>query len=459
MRTLYVRILLTTLAVMALSFILSFIASNVYYHFVLKPQNDARITETAESIQSFSTGRQGSLEDTLAYTGELGYQLALYSTGDDPAFFGSSFRDTSLSPDVVERVLNGSTYHGVEEHRFGLFVTGFFHDELGNTIGVPLDYEGSTYALFVRPDIESQMGEFRLFLAVLLGLMVVVTVFSVVFSTRFLVRPIESLTDAAKTLQHGTFDIELKSRRRDEIGQLARQFSVMSRDLGRLDQMRREFVANVSHEIQSPLTRIQGLSSSMRDSALTEAEREQYIKAVEEETTRLSSLTRQLLTLASLDQEDRKTEQTSFSLSDQLQDVISSLHYHLQQKELYLETDIEEVTIVGEPQLLHQVWYNLIHNAVRYTPEGGSIYVESYQDNRSTVIVISDTGAGMEKDTVESAFQRFYKEDASRGKIKDSHGLGLSIAYRIVELHAGTIKVESTKGEGTTFTVRLPFSP
>ncbi|QKI83075.1 sensor histidine kinase [Kroppenstedtia eburnea] len=461
MKSLYLRIVLTTFAIMVISSLLAFFASNLYYQVVLKPYNDKKNTRIALDVVQGFHGQHGevSLDSYLKGIAGLSYQMYLVDERGKATSYGKPFRKTELAPGIVDSVQKGQVYHGMAHYPFGLFVTGFFENELQNSIGVPVEYGGSRYALFIRPDVENQFGEMRIFLAILLILTLGFSFLLVAASTRMIVRPVTILTEATKKIAEGNYRIELYTSRQDEIGNLARHFSMMANSLERLEAMRQEFVSNVSHEIQSPLASIQGFSQTLRTESLPEEEREQYLSIIENESRRLSSLSKQLLMLASLDKEETALDQTEFDVAAQIREVLRMLEWNWRDKELAIKTDLPPTRIRADAKLLHQVWTNLLNNAIKFTEPGGTITVTIDDFGEGGIEVkVRDTGVGIPGEDLPHIFERFYKADKSRSrKGKESgSGLGLSVVKKVVDLHGGTISVESEPGAGTGIRVWLP---
>jgi len=457
MRTLYVRIFITTVFIMIASFILSFLATNIYYHFYLKSENDEKMTHIAKNIVDlFEENNQQDIEPYLSSMADLGYSFYLVDQDGQGESFGEPIRLTSLSKENISSVLSGHVFHGIANYPWQPFVTGFFDNEIDNTIGVPIHTDGNTYALFIRADTDQQFGEMRIFLAILLVIILVISFIGILLSTQYIVKPIKDLTDATRKIAAGNYHIKLNVNRTDEIGRLARDFTKMSNHLEKTEEKRQAFVSSVSHEIQSPLTSIQGFSQVLREEQLTEDEQKHYLSIIEKESRRLSKLSSQLLMLSFLDREDREDERVSFDLFNQLKDVISTTEWQWRQKELALELEGESTRINGNPDLLYQVWMNLITNAIQYTHPNGSISIKLDHTSKLVKIKFSDTGVGISEKDLDHLFERFYKVDKARTRKGESTGLGLSIVKKIIELHHGTIMVESELGEGSTFTVTLP---
>ncbi|WJH34551.1 HAMP domain-containing histidine kinase [Paenibacillus sp. CC-CFT747] len=285
---------------------------------------------------------------------------------------------------------------------------------------------------------------------------VVISVLFFLLSTRYLVKPITGLSEATKLIAQGNYKLRLPVKRLDEIGRLARHFLTMSEELERVDQARQQFVSNVSHEIQSPLTSIQGFAKVLAEKGLPEEERRHYAAVIEEESRHLSQLSKQLLLLSSLEQGEEPVSVVSFRLRDQIRQAVHVLQWQLDEKELLLKLSIPEPLILkGDEVLLMQVWMNLLSNAVTYTPQGGSIEIVAEQGPSHTAVNVRNTGQGIEPEHWPYLFDRFYRADRSRDRSTGRTGLGLAIVKKIVRLHGGTVGVASSEA-GTVFTVTLP---
>lgn len=442
---------------MIASSIIAFFVSNIYYQHYLKPKNDAKITHISQNIVDiYQTNNRQDIASYLEEITDLGYKFYLVDDSGNGQVYGEPFRAKNLDSKSVEKVLQGKIYHGIENYPWKPFVTGFFDNELKNTIGVPFKINGVNYALFVRPNTSQQFGEMRFFLAALLTLSLIFSFLLVLISTRYIVKPIKRLTEATKKIAAGNYHMKLNVNRKDEIGRLAQDFSKMSDGLERTEGKRQEFVSNVSHEIQSPLTSIQGFTELVRDEEMTDAERHHYLTIIEKETKRLSILGRQLLTLSMLDHDESENKGFPISIDDQINDVISTTEWQWQEKNISIELNLHAGTVTGSTDLIQQIWMNLVTNAIRYTDDGGAISITTKEDKGGIHAYIRDTGIGMAEKDVMQIFDRFYKVDKARTRSEASTGLGLSIVKKIIEIHHGTIDVESEPGKGSTFHVFLP---
>jgi signal transduction histidine kinase len=232
--------------------------------------------------------------------------------------------------------------------------------------------------------------------------------------------------------------------------------NTMAKELGSMETLRQNFVANVSHEIQSPLTSISGYIELLENDATPPIRRKHYLKVIKAESERLSRLSSNLLKLSSLDAGVVPLSATRFDLDEQLQNAVILLDPQWSEKNISVTADLDKVTVSADEELLSQVWINLLHNAVKFTPEGGAVHVTLTQDgDEKTVCTIADNGIGIAPEAQRRIFERFYKEDKSHGRSIGGNGLGLSLVKKIVELHGGSVSVESEIGKGTTFTVAL----
>src|SRR6266496_941989 len=267
------------------------------------------------------------------------------------------------------------------------------------------------------------------------------------------------IVEALERIARGDFSVRLTNEFEDNqmVSQLANSVNKMALELDQMENMRQEFISNVSHEIQSPLTSIRGFAQALKDDQLTAEERHHYLAIIEEESTRLSRITQDLLKLASLESDQLHFEPEQYRLDLQIRNLILACEPQWTSKSINMDVSLEELTITADEDLLSQVWINLIHNSIKFTPETGSIKIEMYLHGDQVIFRISDTGVGIAEEDQPRIFERFYKADKSRTRTKQGSGLGLSIVKKIIEMHKGTVEVQSELNRGTTFTVALPM--
>jgi two-component system phosphate regulon sensor histidine kinase PhoR len=266
------------------------------------------------------------------------------------------------------------------------------------------------------------------------------------------------IIEATRKIAKGDFSVRLDDtyRKNEPVSALVKSMNDMALELNQMEKMRQEFISNVSHEIQSPLTSIRGFAQALENDRLSFEERHHYLSIIENESTRLSRITEDLLKLASLESEQLKFEPKPYRLDKQIRSLILVCEPQWANKAIDMDVALEETAITADEDLLSQVWINLIHNSIKFTPEGGKVCVALHRLDGQIEFKIADTGIGISEEDQAHIFERFFKADKSRTRSNGGSGLGLSIAKRIVEMHQGTICVASTCGAGTIFSVSLP---
>ncbi len=336
MKSLYSKFLLATMLIMVFSSIAGFLITNTYYHQVTKPKNDAKNVEIAKSIiKHIGEVPDINLDHYFKTIGDVGYQIYLMDENENHKFFGGPFRVNQLPATTVHKVIEGEIYHGMRDFPRETFVTGFFANELTNTVGVPFEYHHKHYAMFLRPDIKLLFNEVHTIMGGLAIFTGILSLVAMLFFAKLLIRPITELTAATKRIANERFDTPLKIVRTDEIGQLATSFNTMMAQLQENDIMRKEFISNVSHDFQSPLLNIKGYAGLLKSKQITDEERQSYADIIQSETLRLSTLTKQLLLLTSLDQSSRRIERKVYSLDEQLKRTIQKYRWLLEEEEIH----------------------------------------------------------------------------------------------------------------------------
>ncbi|QTL96671.1 GHKL domain-containing protein [Iocasia frigidifontis] len=268
-----------------------------------------------------------------------------------------------------------------------------------------------------------------------------------------------TIIEAVERIATGDFSIRLDDDDIHEhypVAKLRESVNKMALELDKMENMRQEFISNVSHEIQSPLTSISGFAEILGNEELSLEERQHYLGIIRIESKRLSRLSDNLLQLASLDAETIKFEPEVYHLDEQVRNLILACEPQWAVKKVEIELVLDKVSITADKDMLTQAWINLINNSIKYTPEGGRIKIELYQESKKVLFKITDTGIGIAEEDQKHIFERFFKTDKSRQRSKKGNGLGLSIVKKIIDMHHGEIEVDSKLGEGTSFTVLLP---
>ena len=267
-----------------------------------------------------------------------------------------------------------------------------------------------------------------------------------------------TIIEPIQKIAKGDFSVKIRNEEKynGEIGVLVKSINDMTDELNAMEKMRQEFVSNVSHEIQSPLTSIKGFARALQDNNLSEEKREHYLTIIETETTRLSKLSQNLLKLTLLESEEYTPERVTYRLDQQLKQIVLNSEPLWAEKEIELDLDLEKVHITADQESMSQVWINLIHNSIKFTPSSGTISIKLKEYETLVEVRIRDTGIGISEEQKQHIFERFYKADSSRNRAYGGSGLGLAIVKKVLDLHQGEIKVESEEGKGTEFIVRMP---
>lgn len=325
---------------------------------------------------------------------------------------------------------------------------------LSRSIYLALDDAQGKY-LRVNIDLTDDLNDRRaLMIRTLLFVLGLGSLF-IMFASRFLVGSIRRLTFAAREVTRGNFDVDLKTEREDEIGQLMHSFEEMIQTLKNTEEVRKMFVSNVSHEIQSPLTSIKGYTKAIQDGIIDSKAQSKYLEIIYQEADRLSRLSENLLKLANLDNDQFALTREPYRIDEQIRSVVLTTAPLWRAKNLVINVDLEPLSLDLDKDLMELVWINLITNAIKFTDSGGYIDISYYLEHDKRVIRIRDTGCGIPEEKLPYIFDRFYKvDDARTGKTSGS-GLGLAIVKRIILLHGADIHVVSDTNQGTTFFVRL----
>ncbi|OUA09776.1 two-component sensor histidine kinase [Bacillus thuringiensis serovar finitimus] len=290
-------------------------------------------------------------------------------------------------------------------------------------------------------------------------------VFIVLIWTLFgiLMRPkrqamIWTIIEPIQKIAKGDFSVKIRNEEKydGEIGVLVKSINDMTDELNAMEKMRQEFVSNVSHEIQSPLTSIKGFARALQDNNISEEKRTHYLTIIETETTRLSKLSQNLLKLTLLESEEYTPEKATYRLDQQLKQIVLNSEPLWAEKEIELELNLEKVLITADQESMSQVWINLIHNSIKFTSSGGTITIQLQEHEKVVEVRIRDSGMGISEKQKQHIFERFYKVDSSRNRAYGGSGLGLAIVKKVLDLHRGEIKVESEEGNGTEFIVCIP---
>jgi signal transduction histidine kinase len=284
----------------------------------------------------------------------------------------------------------------------------------------------------------------------------------------FLTRRLKKLSVAVTTFQQGNYNHRIKIKGSDELASLSQAFNEMAASIAKSvdelhhsEKQRSDLITNISHDLRSPLTSIRGHLETilLKKQKLTDEEGREYIKLGLRNISSLQKLVEELFDLAKLESKQVKVIKEPFNLAELAQDIILKLKPQTEAFgiSIIMHHDDKLMNINADIGMIERVINNLLENALTYTPEGGKIELTLKENNKNIQIIVSDTGSGIDVDDLPHIFERFYRADKSRNRGKPGTGLGLAIVREIIELHEGTIQVQSSPGSGAIFYVNLPF--
>ena len=271
-------------------------------------------------------------------------------------------------------------------------------------------------------------------------------------------RPVKTITEATERIMQGDFSVRIPPMQdfAGETGfnQIANAINKMAAELSGTETLRTDFIANVSHELKTPLAVMGNYATMLQRPGIAEEEKCEYAKAISEAAHKLALLITNILKLNKLENQQIFPTPTEFDLGEQLCESLLQFEDAWERKNLNIETDIDDdVRIRSDAELLSLVWNNLISNAVKFTPEGGTVGVRLKADGDQVIVSVSDTGCGIKPETGMHIFEKFYQGDTSHAT--QGNGLGLALVKRVVDILNGEIGVQSVYGQGSTFTVRF----
>jgi signal transduction histidine kinase len=451
-KTLYVRVVLTFLAAVIFGLMSAFFLTSFFYINLVREEVQDEMEKHGKEIVHMYKSLSSELGHK--YLNNVGlitnYYISVYDREQRNTLSTTTIprEDIQITEQDINLVLSGNTYRSVIEFPAKILV------------GIPFEFNGERYAMFLQHSRNNKEGIFENAVNTALLITLFMGSLFIFVAARYVVKPLRVMTEATRRMSKGDFDMDWKlKRRKDELGELAESFREMASELKQLEQMRQDFVSNVSHEIQTPLTSISGFSKVLRNSWMPEEERLHYLEIIQSESERLSRMSENLLKLASLESEHHPYQPHTYDLDEQIRHVIVTCEPQWSAKEIEFELAMPSIKISADEDLLSQVWTNLIGNSIKFSPKQGTIRIEVRQTINEVIVTISDQGIGVSKEDQGRIFERFYKADRSRTGEQSGSGLGLAIVNKIVLLHKGRIAIQSASGEGSILKVTLPSVP
>lgn len=286
----------------------------------------------------------------------------------------------------------------------------------------------------------------------------IIAFIAVYILTYNMVKPLREMSRATKAFSKGDFTYRVNVKGNDELSDLAEAFNTMAKSLGVLEASRRSFVANVSHELKTPMTTIGGFIDGILDGTIPPEKESYYLSVVSDEVRRLSRLVMTMLNMSKIEAGELKIKPSRFDISHRIFQVLLAFEQNIDKKHIEISglDSMESVYLEADEDMIHQVVYNLVDNAVKFTPENGTITVSAVTDGDKVVVRIRNTGEGIPSEEVSRIFERFYKVDKSRSFDVKGAGLGLYIVRSIIDMHGGQIVAKSEAGEYTEVIFWLP---
>lgn len=306
---------------------------------------------------------------------------------------------------------------------------------------------------------ETRSAVFRFFIMAIL-FSAVISIFLVYIFSLKMTKNLTKISSVSEVIAAGEFNKRLDIKTQDEIGNLARSFNKMVEALQKQEEMRRNFIANVSHELRTPMTSIRGFIEGILDGTIPAEKQSRYLKIVKEEIVRLNRLVNDLLDLAKMEAGEVSIVFSDFDINEIIRQSVIKLESLINEKnlEIIVNFDEEETFVKADADAIERVLLNLLHNAIKFTPGGGIIVVNTTLQKDTVLISVADNGTGIEKDELDMIWERFYKSDKSRGQYKSGTGLGLAIVKNIINEHGQDIWVESEIDKGAIFYFTLKRS-
>ncbi len=408
----------------------------------------------ARTLQNYFEVIDRFLNTTIWITDELGYIWRTYSADEDAA---ERWNDQRLTVEEFVQVLKGNTIT-----RVGRFNEQFAVPVL--TVGVPLRINNKIRgAIFLHSPVHELTSTLydiyrNIWMAAFISSVLSIVLLYLI--SRRISKPLVQINQISREFASGNFRQRVKAVSRDDLGQLGVNFNAMADALENLENMRKSFVANVSHELRSPLTSMRGYIQGVLDRTIPIEEHNKYLHIALDETERLNRLINELLDLAQIESGQFSMHVGIMDVNELIRRTLISYEDRIEQKNMDVKVDFETefCFVEADPDRIKQVIINLLDNAIKFNRPEGLLFLKTWQHKDSVYIKILDQGPGMPKEEVVHIWEPFYQVDKSRSQRLGGTGLGLSIVKKIIEEHGQTIWVNSQPGKGTAFIFSLKFS-
>ncbi len=325
------------------------------------------------------------------------------------------------------------------------------------TVGYPIEiFNKVEYALFIHtpmPEIEKTIAEVRDMMLKAVVVTILITFILIYFISKQITKPLKQMNTVAKQIASGDFDKRIEREGEDEISELASSLNYMASELGKIESTRKSFIANVSHDMRSPLTSIQGFVTAILDGTVPPQKHEKYLNIVLNESHRLIKMANDILELNQLEEGNLALKKSTFDIHEMIRDLIENFNPRIQEKEVTVNLILDKKTqqVIADPEKIARVVQNLLDNAFKFVNNQGIIEVETVAKQNKVWVYIRNSGPMIPKEEQQVIWERFYKADLSRGKDKKGMGIGLVIVKEIMKQHQEKLGIQSEEGEMVTF--------
>jgi two-component system, OmpR family, phosphate regulon sensor histidine kinase PhoR len=401
----------------------------------------------------------GFQQRIIQMTGDVNTRVTVISKD------GAVLADTNQNPANMDNHLSRPEIQQALDE--GLGITSRY----SKTLSKPMRYlalpisDSNTLLGYVRVAlplslIDQRLNRLRNVVIVAALLTSIIALFLGFWITRNFTQPLRQMTNMAQGVTEGDYQQHLEIDSRDELGDLANALNKMASTLGKVEIIRRDFVANASHELKTPLTAIRGFTETMIDDVnMDELTRRNFLEKIRDQTLRLSEVASDLLSLSRIESNDSGSYR-QVNLRKIIENCCAALQIASTEKKLILKVSNsdEKIIVSADENAISQLIDNLVNNAIKYTPHGGCISVSLSATEKQAIIEIEDNGIGIDQSEQQRIFERFYRVDKSHSQLSGGTGLGLSIVKHITVKHEGQVSVVSSLGSGSVFRVSLPLA-
>lgn len=412
---------------------------------ITRPLRDEALQETVESgFELFHTA-----SEALIFVCDESGQILIATESDD-------LTGTAVPLDVLRKMDQGQDVY-TQGNLGGVFAGRYY------AAGRRIHAGGMAGYLFAATPMDALLSYIADILNIFVlsaGLMLLVSSLMSVRLARHITKPIEAISDAARALGNGDFTARAPVDGCVELAEFATTFNNMASRLQTIDNSRGQFMGNIAHELRTPMTSIKGFIDGMLDGTIPEEEYKHYLGVVSQETGRLARLVQNMLDITKLEAGEVPVQAKDYDLWQTVTGVVLADEQRIEDGRIDIQgLDADPMYIHADPDFVHQVVYNIVDNAIKFTPECGVISFAARREGDMVEVSIQNTGAGIAPEALPFVFERFYKEDRSRGMNTRGSGLGLHICKILINLSGGQIHAESEAGQWCRFVFTLPAAP